>query len=130
MKLNRGTFFLWFFNSYCMIYGNASGIRDPLKQDLRFAFCWKKNKDISILTENHINHDQIHHIRNHWLAWNIFSLGDSLTNGCLSCFIWDLEVDTDPKGWFVSFKFTPYNELSVFMLFHGIGNSWIGSVSL
>ena len=38
---------------------------------------------------------------------NFFSLGDSHTKGCLSCFIWDLKVDTDPKGRFVSFKSTP-----------------------
>ena len=27
----------------------------------------------------------------------------------MPCFIWDLKVDTDPKGSFVSFKFTPSN---------------------
>ena len=41
---------------------------------------------------------------------NFFSLGDSHTKGCLSCFIWDLKVDTDPKERFVSFKFTPSND--------------------
>ena len=41
---------------------------------------------------------------------NFFSLGDSHTKGCLSCFIWDLKVDTDPKGRFVSFKSTPSND--------------------
>ena len=41
---------------------------------------------------------------------NFFSLGDSHTKGCLSCFIWDLKIDTDAKGRFVSFKFTPSND--------------------
>ena len=61
------------------------------------------------LTETHINRDQIHHIRNNWFFSNFFSLEDSHTKGCLSCFTWDLKVDTDPKGRFVSFKFTPSN---------------------
>ena len=38
-----------------------------------------------------------------FLSWN------SHTKGCLSCFIWGLKVDTDPKERFVSFKFTPFN---------------------
>ena len=41
---------------------------------------------------------------------NFFSLGDSHTKGHLSCFIWDLKIDTDAKGRFVSFKFTPSND--------------------
>ena len=32
------------------------------------------------------------------------------TKGCLSCFIWDLKVDTDLKERFMSFKFTPSND--------------------
>ena len=39
-----------------------------------------------------------------FLSWN------SHIKGCLSCFIWDLKVDTDPKGRFASFKFTPSND--------------------
>ena len=93
-----------------MIYDHIGGIRDPLKQDLALEFCRNQNKVISILTETHINHDQIHYIRNNWLGSNFFSLGDSHTKGCLSCFIWDLKVDTDAKGRFVSFKFTPSND--------------------
>ena len=93
-----------------MRYDHNGGIRDPLKQDLALEFCKNQNKVISILTETHINHDQIHHIRNNWLGSNFFSLGDSHTKGCLSCFIWDLKIDTDAKGRFVSFKFTPSND--------------------
>ena len=37
-------------------------------------------------------------------------LGDSLTKGCLSYFVLDLKVYTDPKRRFVSFKFTPFND--------------------
>ena len=81
-----------------------------IKELLALEFCRNQNKVISILTETHINHDQIHHIRNNWLGSNFFSLGDSHTKGCLSCFIRDLNVATDPKGMFVSFKFTPSNE--------------------
>ena len=92
-----------------MIYYHIVGIKDPLKQDLAHTFCRNQNKVISILAETHINHDQIHHIRNNWLGSNLFSLGYSHTKGCLPCFIWDLKVDTDPKGSFVSFKFTPSN---------------------
>ena len=87
-----------------MIYDNVGGIRDPLKQDLALEFCREKNKDISILNETHINHDQIHyqiHIRNNWLGPIFFSSGDSHTKGLLvllhparKCIT---EVDTDPK---------------------------------
>ena len=92
-----------------MIYNHIVGIKDPLKQDLAHTFCRNQNKVISILAETNINHDQIHPIRNNWLGSNLFSLGYSHTKGCLPCFIWDLKVDTDPKGSFVSFKFTPSN---------------------
>ena len=100
-----------------------------IKELLALEFCRNQNKVISILTETHINHDQIHHIRNNWLGSNFFSLGDSHTKGCLSCFIWDLKIDTDAKGRFVSFKFTPSNDrvLCVYAP-QGIapGNSWTG----
>ena len=69
-----------------MIYDYVGGIRDPLKQDLALEFCREKNKDISILNETHINHDQIHyqiHIRNNWLGPTFFSPGDSHTKGLL-----------------------------------------------
>ena len=46
---------------------------------------------------------------NGW-APTFFSLGDSHTKGCLSCFIWDLKIDTGAKGRFVSFTFTPSND--------------------
>ena len=92
------------------MYDHIGDIRDPLKQALALEFCRNQNKVISILTETHINHNQIHHIRNNWLGSNFFSLRDSHTKGCLSCFIWELKVDTDPKGRFVSFTFTPSND--------------------
>ena len=93
-----------------MIYNHIGGTRDPLKQDLDLEFCRNQKKVTSILTETHINHDQIHHIRNNWLSSNFFSLVDSHTKGCFSCFIWNLKVDTDPKGRFVSFNGTPFND--------------------
>ena len=99
-----------------MTYYHIGGIRDPLKWDLALEVCRNQNKVISILTGTHINYDQIHHIRNNWFGSSFFSFGDSHTKGCLSCFIWDLKVDTDPKGRFVSFTFTLSNDrvLSVY----------------
>ena len=46
-----------------------------IKELLALEFCRNQNKVISILTETHINHDQIHQIRNNWLGSNFFSLG-------------------------------------------------------
>ena len=60
-----------------MICDNFGGIRDPLKQNVALQFCRNRNKDVSILTETHINLDQIHHIRNNWLGAIFFSPGDS-----------------------------------------------------
>ena len=86
-----------------MIYDHIGGIRDPLKQELALEFYRNQNKVVSLLTEAYINHK-----RNNWLGSNFFSW--SYTKGCLSSFIWDLKVDNDPKGRFVSFKFTPSND--------------------
>ena len=64
----------------------TGSIRDPLKQDLAREFCRKKSKkDIIILTETHINHDN-------WLGFIFFSPGVVTQNDCLSCFIWVLKV--------------------------------------
>ena len=125
-----------------MIYDNVSGIRDPLNQDLALAFCREKYKDISILTETHINHDQIHHqihIRNNWLGPIFFSPGDSHTKESFVLLHPGLEgiieVDTDSKGGFVSFKVTTLpsmTEFSLCMPLQGIapGNGLLGDVSL
>ena len=97
-----------------MIYDHVGGIRDPLKQDLALEFCRNQSKVISILTEIHINHYQIHHIRNNWLGTMFFSPGDSDTKGLLVLLHLGIEgiteVDTDPKGRFVFFKVTPFND--------------------
>ena len=97
-----------------MICDNVGGIRDPFKQDLALEFCRIRNKDISILTETHINHDQILHIRNNWLGHIFFSPGDSHTKGYLDLLHLGVEgitdVDIDPKRRFVSFKVTPSND--------------------
>ena len=102
----------------------------------------EKNPKNSILTETHINHDQIYHqihIRNNWLGPIFFSPGDSHTKGSLvllhPCLEGITEIDTDPKGGFVSFKVTGLplmTEFSVFMALQGIApeNSWLGGVSL
>ena len=77
----------------------------PRSRIWHLSFAEKKNKDISILTETHINHDQIHHqihIRNNWLGPIFFSPGDSHKIGLLVLIYLALkcttEVDTDPKG--------------------------------
>ena len=55
-------------------------------------FRWNQNKEFTILTETHINLDQIHHIRNNWLG-AIFLLLEKVTQkDCLSCFILVLNV--------------------------------------
>ena len=51
----------------------------------------KPNKVISILTETHINHDQIHHTRNNWLG-PIFFSRRIIQKECFLCFIWVLKV--------------------------------------
>ena len=47
-----------------MLYANVGGIRDPVKQETVIEFCKSQNKDICILTETHINNEQIHQIKN------------------------------------------------------------------
>ena len=95
--------------------------------------CRNQNEVMSILTETHINHDQMHHIRNNWLGSNLFCLGDRHTKRCMPCFIWDWKVDTDPKGRFVSLNFTPSND-RVLCIYapsrYSARISWIGDVSL
>ena len=85
----------------------------PLKQDLALDFYRKQNKYISILTETHIKHDQILHIRNKWLGPIFLSPRSSHTKGFLAQLHPGLEgvteVDTDPKVIFMSFKVTLSN---------------------
>ena len=102
-----------------------------IKELLALEFCKNQNKVISILHGTHINHDQIHQIRNNWLGSNFFSLGTVTHKGFVLLHLGP-EVDTNPKGRLVSFKFTPSNDRVLY--FHapqGIapGNSWTGGVS-
>ena len=46
-----------------MIHVNVVHIKDSSKQDLSLEFSKNQKKDISILTESHINHDQIQYIK-------------------------------------------------------------------
>ena len=103
MNLKQGTFI-------SLIYKWLQHNVWPYWWNLALDICRNQNKVVRILTENHIKHDQIHHIRNNWLSSNFFLLGDSHIKGYLSCFIWDLHVVTDQKGRFVSCKFTPSND--------------------
>ena len=96
-----------------MIYAIVGCIRDLLKQDLVLSFCRKQNKDSSISTEAHINHDKIHQIINNWLDPIFLSFINIHTKGLFRQLHPGLEgvsaVDTDPKGRFVSFKITLSN---------------------
>ena len=93
---------------------NVDGTRNPLKQDLELEFWRNQYKGSSILTETHINHDQIYHIRNNWLGPIFFSPGDSHTRGLLVLPHPGLEsitkFDPDPKVRFISFKVTTSND--------------------
>ena len=113
VKLNQGTSYFSDFSmvTACMIYANAGGFKDPLKQNLALEFCRNQNNDFSILTETHINHDQIHHVINNWSGPIFFSPGESHTKGLLVTLYPGIqgvtEVDTDPKR---RFKVTPSND--------------------
>ena len=52
------------FNGYSMLYPNVGVIRNPVKQEITLEFCRNQKRDICILSEAHINHEQIHQIRN------------------------------------------------------------------
>ena len=92
-----------------MIYANVGGIRDSLKQDLALEFCRKQNKYIGILTETHVNHDQMCQTRNNWLGLSFSPLEIGLLSQLHPGLEGVTEVDTDPKGIFVSFKVTLSN---------------------
>ena len=79
-------------------------IRDSLKQDLALEFCRKQNKYIGILTETHVNHDQMCQTRNNWLGLSFSPLEIGLLSQLHPGLEGVTEVDTDPKGRFVSFK--------------------------
>ena len=76
------------------------------------------------------------HIGNNWLGAIFLSPGDSHIKGLLVLLHLGLEgvteVDTDPKGRFVSFKVTPSNDrvLCVYALGIAPGNSCLEGVSL
>ena len=91
-----------------MIFDHVGGIRDPLKQDLAFEFCINQNKVISMLTKTHINHDQIHHVRNWLVPFSVISkwLLVHLYLGLEGI----AEVDIDSKGKCMSSKVTPFND--------------------
>ena len=119
-----------------MIYDRVGAIRDHHEAGSGTWILPKPKKVISILTETHINHDQIHHTRNNWLGPIFFSPGDTHTKGMLFLLHLGLEgvteVDTDPKERFVSFKVTTSNESSLFVPLQGIApeNSWLGDAFL
>ena len=81
--------------------------QNSLKQNLLLQFCRSRNKDVNVLTETHINLDQIHHMRNDWLGAIFFCPGNSHTEGLFVLFLLGLEsvteIGTYPKGRFVSF---------------------------
>ena len=96
-----------------MTFANVGCIRDHLKQDLVLEFSRKQNKENSILSETHINHDKIHPIINNWLGPFFLSPRNIHIKRLLGqlhpVLEGVIEVDTDPKGIFVSFKITLSN---------------------
>ena len=104
----------------------VGGIRDAVKQDLVLEFCRNQNKDISILTETHINQDHIHQIRNNWLGPIFYSSGGTFTKGILVLlhpgFDHVSDIDTDPKERFVSFKVAPSDDRA-FCIYVSWGNN-------
>ena len=72
-----------------MFYANVGGIRESEKQEIAIEFCKSQNKDICILAETHIGHEQIHQIQNNWLGPVLISPGDLSQKAYLSCFIQD-----------------------------------------
>ena len=114
-----------------MTCANVGCIRDPLKQDIVLEFCRKQNRDNSILTETHINHDKIHQIINNWLG-PIFTQKD-----CLVSFIQvlkeSLRLTLIQKGdFYPSRLLSLITEFSVFVPLQGIApeSSWLKDVSL
>ena len=97
-----------------MLYASVGGIRDPMKQEITLEYCRNQNKDICILSETHINHEQFHQIRNNWLRPFFFSLGYTFSKGILILLHPGLpdvtEIDSDPNGRFVSLKVAPSDE--------------------
>ena len=84
-----------------------------MKQEIALEFCRNQNKDISILTETHIGQEQVHQIRNNWFGPIFFTPGDTFSKGILILLHpgFDVtDVDTDPKGRFVSFKVASSND--------------------
>ena len=85
-----------------------------------------QNKDICIISETHINQEQIHQIRNNWLGPIFFSPGNTFSKDILILlhpgFIDVTEVDIDPKERFVSFKVAPSND-RVLCIYAQLGHS-------
>ena len=102
----------FFFSDFLMVTAKYLSMLE-IWQDLALEFCRKQYKDISILTEIHVNHDQKRHIRNNWFGHIFFSPADIHTEGLLVLIHSGVEgiteVDTDLKGRRVSFKATPSN---------------------
>ena len=119
-----------------MIYTNVGDITDPLKEDLALEFYRKQNKYISILTETHIKHDQILHIRKNWFL--SFSLLEVVTQkDLLLSFIRVLKVSLrltliQKRDLCPSRLLSLITEFSVFTPLQGITpeSSWLKRVSL
>ena len=116
MKLNQRTFSLSDFSvSTTAWYVTMLVVSEiPWSKIWHLSFAEKTLKDISILTETDINHDQIHHKRNNLLGLIFFSPEDSHTKELLVLLDLGLggitEFDANPKERFASFKVTLSND--------------------
>ena len=120
-----------------MLYAKVGGIRNPVKQEITLEFCRSQNKDICILGETHIGHEQIHQIRNNWLGPIFFAPGETFSKGMVICFTKALMISwmltqIQKRGLCPS-KFVPLmTEFFVSMLLQVIvtENNWLGDASL
>ena len=88
-----------FFSDFSMVTAFLPMLE--ILQNLALEFCRKQNKDISVLTEINVNHNQIYHTKNNCSSPIFFSPRDSHAEGLLALIHSDLEgvtdVNTDPK---------------------------------
>ena len=118
-------------------YANVGGIRDSVKQEITLEYCRNQNKDICVLSETHVNHEQIHQIRNNWLRPFFSPLEILFQKAYLYCytqaFLMLLRLIQIQTGDLCPSKLPLLmKEFFVPMLLLGIvtANNWLGDASL
>ena len=114
-----------------MMYSKIGRIKNHWRQNLALEFCRNQNKDINILTESHMNDNQIHYIRSNWLDPIFFSPGKPQKN--FSCFSRVTLITLIQKGGLCPLRLLSLKtEFCAFMPLQSIapGISWLRDVSL